>query len=81
MRRAHRKLIDNYKFLVRAAHLASSTDDIMTNEAAFVFGVITIAAVLMASNRVRFDIVAPLLLLTYVVTLFVAPLVFPFNPS
>ena len=30
----------------------------MTNEAAFVFGVITIASVLMASNRARFDIVA-----------------------
>ena len=30
----------------------------MTNIAAFVFGVIAIAAVLMASNRVRFDIVA-----------------------
>ena len=53
----------------------------MTTETAFVLGVITIAAVLMASNRVPFDIVAPLLLLTYVVTLVVAPLVFPFNPS
>jgi len=32
----------------------------MTNEAAFVFAVIAVAAVLMASNRVRFDIVSVL---------------------
>jgi hypothetical protein len=43
----------------------------MNNEAVFVFAVIAIAAVFMASKRVRFDIVA----------LFVAPLVFPFHPS
>ncbi len=30
----------------------------MNNEAVFVFAVIAIAAVLMASNRVRFDMVA-----------------------
>lgn len=35
----------------------------MTNEAAFVFTVIAIAAVLMASNRVRFDIVALLVVM------------------
>lgn len=35
----------------------------MTNEAAFVFAVIAIAAVLMASNRVRFDIVALLVVI------------------
>jgi di/tricarboxylate transporter len=35
----------------------------MTSEAAFVFGVIVVAAVLMASNRVRFDIVALLVVM------------------
>jgi len=35
----------------------------MTNEAAFVFAVIAVAAVLMASNRVRFDIVALLVVM------------------
>ena len=35
----------------------------MTNEAAFVFAVIAVAAVLMASNRVRFDIVALMVVL------------------
>ena len=35
----------------------------MSSEAAFVFGVIVVAAVLMASNRVRFDIVALLVVM------------------
>ncbi len=35
----------------------------MTSEAAFVFGVIVIAAVMMASNRIRFDIVALLVVM------------------
>ena len=35
----------------------------MTNEAAFVFALIAVAAVLMASNRVRFDIVALLVVM------------------
>ena len=35
----------------------------MTNEAAFVFAVIAVAALLMASNRVRFDIVALLVVM------------------
>jgi len=40
----------------------------MPSESTFVFSLIAIAGVLMASNRVRFDVVA----------LLVAPLVFPF---
>lgn len=41
----------------------------MTGDVIFVFVLIGVAAVLMASNRVRFDVVA----------LLVAPLVFPFS--
>jgi di/tricarboxylate transporter len=49
--------------VVRVAHPISDADDLMTNEAAFVFAVIAVAAALMASNRVRFDIVALLVVL------------------
>ena len=85
----------------------------MTGEVTFVFALIAAAAVLMASNRARFDVVAllvvlalmstpvvtlvvepgrykfmdfvkvgiPLVLLTYLVTMLVAPLIFPYHPS